>query len=68
LKDSTGFADRIESMLRRAMGISLDEKVEEEPIDEDISVKSEINEDPNIIDDDDDDLKPEKGTKPTTVY
>jgi hypothetical protein len=68
LKDSTGFADRIESMLRRAMGISLDEKVEEEPIDEDIGVKSEINEDPNIIDDDDDDLKPEKGTKPTTVY
>jgi heat shock protein beta len=70
LKDSTGFADRIESMLRRAMGISLDEKVEEEPIDEDIGVKPETNEDPNIIDDDDDedDLKPKKGTKSTAVY
>jgi len=67
LKDSTGFADRIESMLRRAMGVSLDEKIEEEPIDEDMNVKPEINEDENVIDDDDDtDSKPKKGTKSKT--
>jgi heat shock protein beta len=51
LKDSAGFADRIESMLRRAMGISLDEKVEDEPIDEEINLKSDTNEDDNLIDD-----------------
>jgi heat shock protein beta len=68
LKDSVGFADRIESMLRRAMGITVDEKVEEEPIDEDIDVKSETNEDTNIIDDDEDgDSKPSKRTKPKKV-
>ncbi|CAF2401062.1 unnamed protein product [Rotaria sp. Silwood2] len=54
LKDSTGFADRIESMLRRAMGISLDEKVEDEPMDEDNQVKLNTNVDENIIDDDTD--------------
>ncbi|CAF0788960.1 unnamed protein product [Rotaria sp. Silwood1] len=53
LKDSTGFADRIESMLRRAMGISLDEKVEDEPMDEENQVKLDTNVDENIIDDDD---------------
>jgi heat shock protein beta len=53
LKDSTGFADRIESMLRRAMGISLDEKVEDEPIDEEIPFKSDTNEDKNLINDKD---------------
>ncbi|CAF0825736.1 unnamed protein product [Rotaria sordida] len=52
LKDSAGFADRIESMLRRAMGISLDEKVEDEPVDEETDVKTDTNEDENIIDDD----------------
>ncbi len=31
LRDTAGFADRIETMLRSAMSISLDEKVEEEP-------------------------------------
>jgi heat shock protein beta len=63
LRDSTGFADRIESMLRRAMGISLDEKVEEEPIDEEINVKSEIQEDENLIDDEEN-----TNSKPKTVY
>jgi len=60
LKDSAGFADRIESMLRRAMGVSLDEKVDEEPIDEDIDAKSNANEDENLIDDDDDDTTTKK--------
>ncbi|CAF4846680.1 unnamed protein product, partial [Rotaria socialis] len=55
LRDSVGFADRIESMLRRAMGISLDEKVEEEPTDEEDQVKVDFNEDKNVIDGDDDD-------------
>ncbi|CAF4924861.1 unnamed protein product [Rotaria sp. Silwood1] len=52
LKDSAGFADRIETMLRRAMGVSLDEKVEDEPIDEETETKLDTNEDENIIDDD----------------
>ncbi|CAF1084390.1 unnamed protein product [Rotaria magnacalcarata] len=52
LKDSTGFADRIESMLRRAMGVSLDEKVEDEPVDEEHDAKLNTNEDDNVIDDD----------------
>jgi len=55
LKDSVGFADRIESMLRRAMGVSLDEQVEEELNDEEIDIKLDVNEDENIIDDDEDD-------------
>jgi len=59
LKDSTGFADRIESMLRRAMGISLDEKVEDEPIDDD----NDIKQDENLIDDEDIDSKPKKSSK-----
>ncbi len=67
LKDSTGFADRVESMLRRAMGISLDEQVEEEPMDEDWNIKPETTEDENLIDDDDDDdnthSKPPKKTQ-----
>ncbi|CAF2714961.1 unnamed protein product [Rotaria sp. Silwood2] len=54
LKDSAGFADRIESMLRRAMGISLDEKVEDEPVDEETDAKPDTKEDENVIDDDDD--------------
>ena len=78
LKDSIGFAARIESMLRRAMGIPLDEKVEDEPADEEDDVKlntnevepadkendirSDSSEDPNIIDDDVD-----SKTKSTTV-
>lgn len=65
LKDSTGFADRIESMLRRAMGVSLDEKVEEEPIDDDNSVKLDTNEDENLIDDEEDDTKFNKGKRST---
>ena len=31
LRDTAGFAERIESMLRSAMNISADEKVDEEP-------------------------------------
>jgi len=58
LKDSAGFADRIESMLRRAMGISADEKVEEEPFDDDSNIKLETtpknDDDENVIDDDTD--------------
>lgn len=61
VKDSAGFADRIESMLRRAMGISLDEKVEEEPIEEEDDGKFTSNQDENLIDDDDDTDK--KSTK-----
>jgi heat shock protein beta len=64
LNDSTDFADRIESMLRRAMGISLDEKVDEEPIDEEINIKTNINNDENLINDDDDD----EDSKSKTVY
>ena len=60
VKDSAGFADRIEAMLRRAMGVSLDEKVEEEPIDEADDVKSTTDQDENLIDDDDTDKKPTK--------
>jgi hypothetical protein len=33
LKDSSGFTARIESVLRRAMGILIDEEVEDEPND-----------------------------------
>ncbi|UJR30509.1 hypothetical protein I4U23_018040 [Adineta vaga] len=62
LKDSSGFADRIESMLRRAMGVSLDEKVEDEPLDEDI----EVPKDENTIDDDDDDSTKAKQTTKDT--
>jgi hypothetical protein len=68
LKDSAGFADRVELMLRRAMGISLDEKVEEEPVDEenDLKLDTANDEDENVIDDDTD-SKPKKTTKSTTV-
>ncbi|CAF0790737.1 unnamed protein product [Adineta steineri] len=52
LNDSDGFADRIESMLRRAMGVSLDEKIDDEPQD---GEETNINQDENIIDGDDDD-------------
>ena len=55
LKDSTGFADRIESMLRRAMGIAVDEKVEDEPMDDDNDLNldaTKATEDENVIDDD----------------
>jgi hypothetical protein len=65
LKDSTGFADRIESMLRRAMGVSMDEKVEEEPADDDAGVKLDVpknDDDENVIDDDAD-SNPSKSTK-----
>ena len=54
LKDSTGFADRIESMLRRAMGVSLEEKVDEEPVDDVPSFKTDTpknEDDENVIDD-----------------
>jgi len=67
LRDSAGFADRIESMLRRAMGVSADEKVEEEPVDEESDIKIEggdgflkiEEEDENLIDDDVE-MKPKK--------
>lgn len=55
LKDSTGFADRIETMLRRAMGIAVDEKVEDEPMDDDNDLDldaTKATEDENVIDDD----------------
>ena len=67
LKDSTGFADRIESMLRRAMGISLDEKVEEEPMDEESTPRSATTNDENIIDDEDDDDTSATKSKSTKV-
>ncbi|CAF3798597.1 unnamed protein product [Adineta steineri] len=61
LKDSQGFADRIESMLRRAMGVSLDEKVEDEPVDDEpIEGENEAPKDENIIDDDETDTKSNK--------
>ena len=66
LKDSTGFADRIESMLRRAMGIAVDEKVEDEPMDDDNDLNLDATkptEDENVIDDD---AEP-KSTKSSTV-
>lgn len=60
LKDSAGFADRIESMLRRAMSIPADEQVEEEPTEEETdttsksadSTKNADDDDDNVIDDD----------------
>jgi heat shock protein beta len=69
LKDSVGFADRIESMLRRAMGVSLDEQVEDEPNDEETDIKLDVNEDENIIDDDEDDAdtKSKRQKKSKTV-
>ena len=68
LKDSAGFADRIESMLRRAMGVSLDEKVEDEPVDDDSDVKLNLDQDENVIDDDDDtDTKSSKTKQSTKV-
>ncbi|CAF3698334.1 unnamed protein product, partial [Rotaria socialis] len=51
------------SMLRRAMGISLDEKVEDEPMDEENQIKVDINENENVFDDDNDDIDSK-----TTVY
>ncbi|CAF1364246.1 unnamed protein product, partial [Didymodactylos carnosus] len=39
LEDSTDFAKCIESVLRRAVGISLDEKVEDESNDDDMNSK-----------------------------
>jgi heat shock protein beta len=68
LKDSAGFADRIETMLRRAMGVSLDEKVEEEPGDDESDVKLNTDEDENVIDDDDTDTKSTKAKQSTKVY
>jgi heat shock protein beta len=67
LKDSAGFADRIESMLRRAMGVSLDEKVEEEPIDDESDIKPNTNEDENLIDDEETDTKSTKDKRSTKV-
>jgi hypothetical protein len=72
LKDSAGFADRIEAMLRRAMGISLDEKVDDEPTDDDIGIqldtKKRSDDDENVIDDDDDtDYKSSKSSQSTKV-
>ena len=67
LKDSAGFADRIEAMLRRAMGVSLDEKVEDEPADEENDVKLNADEDENLIDDDDTDTKSKTNQQSTTV-
>ena len=51
LRDSAAFADRIEMILRRAMGISLDEQIDEEPG----FVNTQTNQDENIIADDEDD-------------
>ena len=57
LRDTAGFADRVEAMLRRAMGVSLDEQVDEEPIDDEM----DTNKDENLIDDDEEvDVKPKK--------
>jgi len=61
LKDAPGFADRIETMLRRAMSIPLDEKVEDEPADEDL--KLDVNEE-KIDDIDADDETPRKTRTP----
>ncbi|VDN59038.1 unnamed protein product [Dracunculus medinensis] len=44
LKDPVGFAERIEQILRQSMGVSLDEKVEEEPeviVDDDEELEQE---------------------------
>ncbi|CAF3223769.1 unnamed protein product, partial [Rotaria socialis] len=38
------------------MGISLDEKVEDEPMDEENQIKVDINENENVFDDDNDDI------------
>jgi hypothetical protein len=69
LKDSAGFADRIESVLRRAMGVSADEKVEDEPNDDEADLKFDTptnDDDENIIDDDTD-SKVKKETKSKAV-
>jgi len=70
LKDSAGFADRIESMLRRAMGVSLDEKVEDEPVDDENDVKLDTttnDDDENVIDDDTDTTSNKEKKQSTTV-
>ena len=57
-------------MLRRAMGVSLDEKVEDEPVDDENDIKLDTtnnNEDENVIDDDTD-TKSNKGKQSTKVY
>ena len=53
LKDSMGFADRIESMLRRAMSIPLTEEVDEEFMDVDTSVRNDAGKKQTRNDDDD---------------
>ena len=77
LKDSMGFADRIESMLRRAMDIPLTEEVDEEFMDVDTSVRTDARktqarddddeEEENINDDDDVDVKVSKGKQSKKV-
>jgi heat shock protein beta len=69
LKDSAGFADRIESMLRRAMGVSLDEKVEDEPVDDenDVKLDTPTNDDDENVIDDDTDTTSNKEKQSTTV-
>jgi len=57
LPDSSGFANRIDRMLRLSMDISLDEKVEEEPVfeeEEEAAGEEDDEEEVNADDDDDD--------------
>ncbi|CAF0840939.1 unnamed protein product, partial [Adineta ricciae] len=71
LKDTAGFADRIESMLRRAMSVSMDEKIDEEPAEEDNYLrKPEVADDENVIDEDESYTQPEESNKnsDTTHY
>ncbi|UJR16093.1 hypothetical protein I4U23_003005 [Adineta vaga] len=65
LKDTSGFADRIETMLRRAMGVSKEEQIDEEPMDEEEQQQQpNVPEDENVIDEDDEvPIEPKRSAK-----
>jgi len=65
LKDSAGFADRIESMLRRAMNIPADEQVEEEPADEETDATTKSTDSTKADDEDENLIDDEADAKPT---
>lgn len=65
LKDSAGFADRIESMLRRAMNIPADEQVEEEPADEETDATTKPTDSTKADDEDENLIDDEADAKPT---
>lgn len=60
LQDSSGFADRVERMLRLSMDVPLDAKIEEEPEEEEVAADQDEEE---VNDEDTDDKKKEETTE-----